>query len=81
MTPVNDANLAGRHPDTLELLGYFDYGHLPPELQAVSHLAYDVAWRMADMLPDGQQLTTGLQKLLEAKDCFVRCAKTALDKS
>jgi len=25
-------------------------------------------------LPDGPELTTGLRKLLEAKDCFVRAA-------
>ena len=29
---------------------------------------------MAAQLPDGPELTAGLRKLLEAKDCFVRTA-------
>jgi hypothetical protein len=29
---------------------------------------------MADALPDGPELSTGLRKLLEAKDCLVRAA-------
>lgn len=29
---------------------------------------------MVDQLPDGPELTAGLRKLLEAKDCFVRAA-------
>jgi hypothetical protein len=29
---------------------------------------------MADTLPEGAELTAGLRKLLEAKDCFVRSA-------
>lgn len=29
------------------------------------------------MLPDGPELTAGLRKLLEAKDCFVRAAVDA----
>jgi hypothetical protein len=64
----------GRHPATLHLLGYFPWEHLPPHLAPVSeacaHLAIDMAYR----LPDGPELTAGLRKLLEAKDCFVRAA-------
>jgi len=29
---------------------------------------------MIRVLPDGPELTSGLRKLLEAKDCFVRAA-------
>jgi hypothetical protein len=29
---------------------------------------------MVDDLPDGPELTAGLRKLLEAKDCFVRAS-------
>ena len=29
---------------------------------------------MIEELPDGPELTVGLRKLLEAKDCFVRAA-------
>jgi hypothetical protein len=36
-----------------------------------------LADEMADALPSGPELTTGLRKLLEAKDCFVRAALQA----
>lgn len=29
---------------------------------------------MIEVLPDGPELTAGLRKLLEAKDCFVRAS-------
>lgn len=63
-----------RHPAVASLLRYFDYGHLPAHLQAVSGPIADLAVRMADTLPEGPELTTGLRKLLEAKDCLVRAA-------
>lgn len=63
-----------RHPGTSRLLRYFEYGHLPPHLQAVSACCGDLAQQMAVALPDGPELTAGLRKLLEAKDCFVRAA-------
>jgi hypothetical protein len=34
----------------------------------------ELAERMADTLPSGPELTAGLRKLLEAKDCAVRAA-------
>jgi hypothetical protein len=33
-----------------------------------------LAEEMIRVLPDGPELTAGLRKLLEAKDCFVRAA-------
>jgi len=68
---------AQRHPATTGLLRYFEYAHLPPHLQAVSKPVGDLAHHMADQLPDGPELTTGLRKLLEAKDCLVRAALDA----
>lgn len=60
------------HPSTESLLKFFEYDHLPPHLKAVSapvcHLAHD----LVENLPEGPELTAGLRKLLEAKDCFVR---------
>jgi len=64
----------GRHPSTNSILEFFEYGHLPEHLQAVSKLVHDLAHDMVDALPDGPELTAGLRKLLEAKDCFVRAA-------
>lgn len=65
-------NLEGRHPSTVAITRYFAYDHLHPRLQAVSKPCHDLAKTMIEMLPDGPELTAGLRKLLEAKDCFVR---------
>jgi hypothetical protein len=61
------------HPAVLSILAHFSYEHLPPHLQEVSKPICDQARTMARML-DGPELTAGLRKLLEAKDCFVRAA-------
>jgi hypothetical protein len=56
------------------ILQYFQYGHLPPHLQEVSRPIGELATQMALQLPVGPELSAGLRKLLEAKDCFVRAA-------
>lgn len=61
------------HPSTEAILKYFAYDHLPPHLQAISKPVGDLAYLMAQEL-DGPELTAGLRKLLEAKDCLVRAA-------
>lgn len=67
-------DLTGRHPATVAIARYFDYDHLPERLQAVSRPCHDLAEAMVVELEDGPELTAGLRKLLEAKDCFVRAA-------
>ena len=68
----------GRHPSTVGLLRFFDYEHLPEgPLRSTSRRCAALAADMVDRLPDGPELTTGLRKLLEAKDCFVRAALPA----
>lgn len=74
MTRLTADELAERHPGVVELLSFFEYGHLPEHLQDVSRPLGDVAHEMVAVLPDGPELTTGLRKLLESKDCFVRQA-------
>lgn len=69
---------SGRHPDTSHVAKYFSYAHLPPHLQEVSRPFQELADQMIQGLPDGPELTAGLRKLLEAKDCFVRAAVDAL---
>jgi hypothetical protein len=64
----------GRHPGTASVVRYFAWAHLPEHLQAVSAPCALLALTMVDALPDGPELTAGLRKLLEAKDCFVRAA-------
>lgn len=66
--------MADRHPSTTHFAQYFTYTHLPERLQAVSRPCGELAEAMTDALPDGPELTAGLRKLLEAKDCFVRAA-------
>ncbi|MEJ9080762.1 hypothetical protein WKY82_20300 [Gordonia malaquae] len=67
--------MADRHPATEHLLSLFemrrtDSADLDAIYAGFTQLAHDVANR----LPDGPELTTGLRKLLEAKDCCVRQA-------
>lgn len=65
-------------------LKFFEYEHLPPELQVVSKNFYVVAVYLIRVAkanaPDNYtatwQLEIALQKLLESKDCAVRaCLK------
>jgi len=64
------------HPSVEAILQYFEYRHLPVALQAVSRPVAELAQHMAETLPQNAELTTGLRKLLEAKDCLVRAALT-----
>ncbi len=68
------AEFANRHPSTLALLRFFAFEHLTPALREISEQCCDLAIAMVRSLADGPELTTGLRKLLEAKDCFVRSA-------
>lgn len=61
------------HPSTAEILRYFEYDHLPPHLADISMPFHDLAHHLANRL-EGPELTAGLRKLLEAKDCAVRAA-------
>lgn len=62
-----------QHPAVAAILQYFAYLHLPPHLQAFSKPFHDLAHDLAGRL-SGAELTAGLRKLLEAKDCIVRAA-------
>lgn len=61
------------HPSTAAILRFFEYEHLPPHLQGVSRPFCELAHDMASRF-EGAELTVGLRKLLEAKDCMVRAA-------
>lgn len=56
------------------ILEFFDFSHLPEHLREVSAPVCELAQTMAETLPRGPELSAGLRKLLEAKDCFVRAA-------
>lgn len=63
-----------RHPATVQLLRWFDYEHLSGKPRTISHSCSYLASSLVEELPDGPELTAGLRKLLEAKDCFVRAS-------
>lgn len=56
------------------ILRYFEYAHLPVELQSIAAQACHLAGSMDIDLPNSAEKSAGLRKLLEAKDCFVRAA-------
>ena len=63
------------HPAQEELFKFFDYMHLPTNQQNVSRPFYELAYNLAQMeTTHGAELTTGMRKLLEAKDCIVRAS-------
>lgn len=66
-----------RHPGVAGLARTFAWVHLPSDLQAVSAPCGRLAARMIRALPDGPELSAGLRKLREAKDCFVLAAVEA----
>ena len=71
-----------RHPATQAIMRWFDYDHLPAGLpRDISRLHALHAEEMLAQLPDGPELTTGLRKILEGKDCLVRAAIEAADKA
>lgn len=61
-----------REKPSERMMKYFAYDHLPEDLQYVSRQCCDLAACMVNLLPESAELTAGLRKLLEAKDCFVR---------
>jgi len=63
---------AKEHPSVAHVLKFFKYDHLPKDLQAVSKECHDMAHNMVINCKQSPELTVGLRKLLEAKDCFVR---------
>lgn len=63
------------------IMRYFQYAHLPEALQGVSRPVGELAQWANSTLPDGAEKSAGLRKLLEAKDCFVRCSLPMLAES
>lgn len=56
------------------ILQFFAYDHLPNSVKHVSQQCSLLASYMVGALPVGPEVSAGLRKLLEAKDCFVRAA-------
>jgi hypothetical protein len=64
-----------RHQSVAAILEFFQYDHLSAGLRETSEKCAKLAIEMADTIPEDPELTVGLRKLLEAKDCFVRAYK------
>jgi hypothetical protein len=54
------------------ILAHFEAAHLPEPLRGVSVMIGQVAFQVAATIDSDPELTMGLRKLLEAKDCLVR---------
>lgn len=54
------------------MLQFFEYAHLPENLQTVSKPFCDLAAAIVATLPRNPERTVALRKLLESKDCAVR---------
>lgn len=73
----SDSQRRDMHPATSAILEFFAFDHLPEPQRDISRECAMLAHTMAGELGDtahGAELTTGLRKLLEAKDCFVRAS-------
>ena len=63
----------GRHPGVQSALQWLTYSHLPQPLQAFSRVFYMAALDLLEEIgTDSAELTTALNKLIEAKDSAVR---------
>lgn len=54
------------------LLQFFEFAHLPNDLQLISSRFHRLAHEIVAALPRNPERTVALRKLLEAKDCAVR---------
>ncbi|AKF14334.1 hypothetical protein SEA_VINCENZO_72 [Mycobacterium phage Vincenzo] len=67
--------LDDRNPATVHLARLLEPNpNLPDRMHNVADVAACHRDKMLELLGDGPELTAGLRKLLEAKDCFVRQA-------
>lgn len=69
-------DLSDRHAATQHVAQFFEYDHLTGKPRSISAECHELAEWLIDVLPDDPELTAGLRKLLEAKDCFIRAAVT-----
>lgn len=64
---------AGRHPGVRDALAWLTFAHLPDSLRVFSRPFYEAAIELlAAVRTDSPELTTALNKLVEAKDSAMR---------
>ena len=59
-------------PPENEIMKFFEFKHLKPRMIEVSKPICELAKEMDYKIPNSAEKTSGLRKLLEAKDCLVR---------
>lgn len=76
---VLPSDVENRHRAVQDALRFFGHQHLPPGLpRSVSAMIAGVAGEVITMIDvDDPELTRGLSRPLEAKDCLVRAAIAA----
>jgi hypothetical protein len=66
--------LEGRHESVRQVASWFTYEHLTGHARQTSEEVCRLVVGMLLTIPDSPELTVGLRKLLEAKDCLVRAS-------
>lgn len=80
--PASKPDWSDRHASTQHIMKFFAYVHLPAgAMRNTSRECAQFAEQIANTLPDGPELSAGMRKLLEAKDCFVRAALEIAEKA
>jgi len=68
-------DLRHRYPSTQSIARYFAYDHLTnDDARFVARVCAEFVETIIATLDDSPELTAGLRKTLEAKDCFVRAS-------
>lgn len=79
-TEITDDRPVTRHPSTEHMMLMLNPNpNLKDPMRVIAEEVYQLAVDFANTLPDSPELTSGLRKLLEAKDCFVRAAVFSQD--
>lgn len=73
-TSETSASAAVDNRNTEHIMQFFEYGHLPGHLQAISRPFCLLALETILPLPRSPERTVALRKLLESKDAAVRAA-------
>jgi len=74
---MDDNLTAGRHPAVVTLASYFDARRVGEAGRPYAAEVEHTARTMLASIPDSPELTVGLRKLLEARECFIRAARDA----
>lgn len=81
MMDSSSSNRVPKHPSVEHVIQFFEFGHLPEPLRAVSLGFAALATKVANNAPDDPETTVALRKLLESKDAAVRAMVSVRNRS